>query len=292
MRLRHMSHRTEASYLHYILDYIRFNDKRHPAQMGVDEVRKYLSHLAIEKEVAASTQNLALSALLFLYRQVLKVELHNLEGVERAKKPKRLPTVFTKTEVRTILDNADGVYQLFLSLLYGTGMRLSEGLSLRVKDIDFEQLSLTIRDAKGQQDRITMLPQKLVGPLKKQLEYARALHELDLQEGYGEVELPYALARKYPRAARRWEWQYVFPAAKRSTDPKTGRVGRHHIFETSIQRAMRQAMVKANIAKQASVHNLRHSFATHLLESGYDIRTVQELLGHQDVKTTVVGLKD
>lgn len=288
LRLKHMSRRTETSYVYYILDFIRFHGKRHPNEMGVEEIRAYLSHLATKNNVAASTQNVALSALLFLYRQVLKVNLPDIENIERARRSRRVPVVFTRGEVEQVLSRASGIHHLILSLLYGTGMRLSECLSLRVKDLDFERLEVTVRDGKGEQDRRTMLPRKLVPAVHRQLEYARHLHQLDLEEGFGEVEMPYALARKYPNAAKEWGWQYVFPAAHRSKDSRTGRVGRHHLLEHAVQRAMKKAVRAAGIHKHASVHTLRHSFATHLLESGYDIRTVQELLGHKDVKTTMV----
>jgi integron integrase len=288
LRLKHMSRSTEKSYLYYILDYIYFHNKRHPQEMGVDEIRAYLSHLAMQKNVAGSTQNVALSALLFLYRQVFRSDLPDIDNIERARRPKRLPVVLTRREVQEVLAIVDGVEGLFLQLLYGTGMRLMEGLRLRVKDIDFEQKEIIIRDGKGEQDRMTMLPEKLLEPLRQQLVYAQALHQIDLSMGWGEVELPYALAIKYPNAARSWKWQYVFPSPTRSVDPRTGRKGRHHLSEDRIQRSMKRALRQTEINKNASPHTLRHSFATHLLESGYDIRTVQELLGHKDVQTTMV----
>ena len=288
LRLRHMSRSTEKSYLYYILDYIYFHNKRHPQEMGVNEIRTYLSHLAMQKNVAGSTQNVALSALLFLYRQVLKSDLPDIDNIERARRPKRLPVVLTRREVQEVLAIVDGVEGLFLQLLYGTGMRLMEGLRLRVKDIDFEQKEIIIRDGKGEQDRITMLPEKLLEALRQQLVYAQALHQIDLSMDLGEVELPYALASKYPNAARAWKWQYVFPSPTRSVDPHTGRKGRHHLSEDRIQRSMKRALRQTDINKNASPHTLRHSFATHLLESGYDIRTVQELLGHRDVQTTMI----
>jgi integron integrase len=238
--------------------------------------------------VAGSTQNVALSALLFLYRQVLKSDLPDIDNIERARRPKRLPVVLTRREVQEVLAIVDGVEGLFLQLLYGTGMRLMEGLRLRVKDIDFEQKGIIIRDGKGEQDRMTMLPEKLLEPLRQQLVYAQALHKIDLAMGLGEVELPYALAIKYSNAARSWKWQYIFPSPTRSVDPRTGRKGRHHLSEDRIQRSMKRALWQTEINKNASPHTLRHSFATHLLESGYDIRTVQELLGHKDVQTTMV----
>ncbi len=288
LRLKHMSRRTEVSYLHYVVDYVRFHGRRHPQEMGVPEIRAYLSHLAIEGKVAASTQNVALSALLFLYRSVLHKGLSDIGNIERARRPKRVPAVFTSAEVHAVLAELSGTHHLIISLLYGTGMRLSECLSLRVKDVDVALLQITVRDGKGERDRTTMLPMKLLEPLKRQLAMAKLLHRQDLAEGYGATDLPNALARKYPDAAKSWAWQYVFPAAKRSVDPRSGRVGRHHTLEDSVQRAMKKAMEKAGITKHGSCHTLRHSFATHLLENGYDIRTVQELLGHKDVKTTMV----
>ncbi|MFM5887313.1 MAG: integron integrase [Dolichospermum sp.] len=288
LRLKHMSRSTEKSYLYYILDYIYFHNKRHPQDMGVDEIRVYLSHLATHKNVAASTQNIALSALLFLYRQVLKSDLPDIDNIERARRPKRLPVVLTRKEVQQVLAIADGVEGLFLQLLYGTGMRLIEGLRLRVKDVDFEKKEIIVRDGKGEQDRMTMLPEKLLDQLQQQLVYAKALHDIDLSMGLGEVELPYALAVKYPNAARDWRWQYIFPSPTRSIDPRTGRKGRHHLSEDRIQRSMKRALKQVEINKNATPHTLRHSFATHLLENGYDIRTVQELLGHKDVQTTMI----
>ena len=288
IRLKHMSRSTEKSYLYYIIDYIRFHNKQHPQDLGVEEIRCYLSYLATDKKVAASTQNIALSALLFLYRQVLQVDLPHIDNIERARRPKRLPVVLTREEIKAILSQIEGVEHLVISLLYGSGMRLMEGLRLRVKDVDFSQRSIIVRDGKGKQDRITMLPEKLIEPLKRQLTHAQSLHHLDLAEGLGAVELPYALARKYPHAPREWQWQYVFPSPTRSLHPETKRKGRHHLSEDRIQRAMKKARKKAGITKNATPHTLRHSFATHLLEDGYDIRTVQELLGHKDVKTTMI----
>jgi integron integrase len=288
IRLKHFSLQTEKSYVYYITQFILFHNKRHPRDMGVDEIRAYLTHLAVEKNVAASTQNIALSALLFLYKQVLQIDLPYIDQIERAKKPKRVPVVYSRAEVKSILANLEGTPYLIASLLYGCGLRLTECLSLRVKDLDFEYRQITIRDGKGAQDRITMMPNSLIEPLKLQLERAKILHQQDLASGYGAVYLPYALERKYPRAHRDWIWQYVFPAATRSIDPRTNVSRRHHVYPDSIQRAVKIAIQTAKITKHGSCHTFRHSFATHLLEDGYDIRTVQELLGHKDVKTTMI----
>ncbi|MEM9119236.1 MAG: integron integrase [Cyanobacteria bacterium P01_F01_bin.56] len=288
IRLRHFSLKTEKSYIYYIRDFILFHQKRHPSEMGVDEIRSYLSHLAIDRQVAASTQNVALSALLFLYKQVLELELPYIENIERANRPKRLPVVFTRTEVKQLLSHLDGMNHLIVSLLYGSGMRLMEGLRLRVKDLDFEYRQITIRDAKGHKDRVTMLPTATIEPLKLQLQKTQQLYQQDLAMGYGSVELPYALARKYPNAEKEWKWQFVFPSWKRSIDPRSQQIRRHHVYEQSIQRAVKKAVQAAGIHKHGGCHTLRHSFATHLLEDGYDIRTVQELLGHKDIKTTMI----
>jgi integron integrase len=287
-RLKHFSLKTEKSYLFYIRDFILFHKKRHPKDMGVEEIRAYLSHLAVERHVAASTQNVALSALLFLYAQVLSINLPYIDSIERANRPARLPVVLTRAEVKAILAQLSGIQQLIASLLYGSGMRLSEGLSLRVKDVDFAYRQITIRDGKGQVDRITMLPTSIIEPLQQQLQQTKLLHERDLSEGHGDVYLPYALEQKYPRANRTWAWQYIFPSARRSTDPRSGLVRRHHVLPDSLQRPFKIALQRSGIHKHASCHTLRHSFATHLLEDGYDIRTVQELLGHKDVRTTMI----
>jgi integron integrase len=261
---------------------------RPPRELGVEEIREYLSHLAVEKHVAASTQNIALNALLFLYKQVLAIDLPYIDNIERAKQPERLPVVFTPEEVRRILNQLEGLPHLVASLLYGSGLRLGECLRLRVKDIDFTYQQITIRDAKGYKHRVTMLPQTLIAPLKQQILVAKRIHQQDLAEGFGAVELPYALARKYPNAARTWHWQYVFPARNRFRDPRSGIVRRHHLLEDVIQKSVRQAIRQTKITKHGSCHTFRHSFATHLLQDGYDIRTVQELLGHKDVKTTMI----
>jgi integron integrase len=288
LRRRHYSIRTEQAYLGWIRKFILFHKKRHPRHLSEADVGAFLSHLAVDRNVAASTQNQALSALLFLYREVLGQPLESIERVERAKKPERLPVVFTPEEVQAILLQLDGVLWLITSLLYGTGMRLLECLRLRVKDIDFNYRQIVIRDGKGAKDRVTVLPATLIGPLERQLARAKTLHEQDLAEGSGRVFLPFALARKYPNAETEWAWQYVFPARRLSFDPRGQIYRRHHVAESVVQRAIKNAINAAGITKPGSCHSLRHSFATHLLESGYDIRTVQELLGHADVSTTMI----
>ena len=287
-RLRHLSLRTEQAYLQWIRRYIFFHHKRHPDQMAEAEIRAFISHLAVERGVTASTQTVALSALLFLYRDVLKQDLPYVSNIERAQKPKRVPVVFTRDETKRVLANLQGTHALIAGLLYGSGLRLMECARLRVKDIDFNYRQITVRDGKGEKDRITMLPARLKHPLMRHLQRVRTLHLDDLAAGYGEVFLPYALAVKYPNAPTMWAWQYVFPAASLSTDPRSGVRRRHHVSQSAIQKAVRDAIRKAGISKHASCHTFRHSFATHLLEQGYDIRTVQELLGHKDVKTTMI----
>jgi integron integrase len=289
LRLRHYSLRTEQAYVHWVKRYILFHGKRHPAEMGKAEVEAFLTHLAVERHVAASTQTQALSALLFLYKEVLSVELPWLSELTRAKRPARLPTVLTREEVRLLLRCVDDpTLALVIRLLYGTGMRLLEALRLRVKDVEFARREILVRDGKGGKDRVTMLPASLVEPLQAHLRVVRAQHAADLRMGHGEVWLPDALAVKYPNAVRDWGWQYVFPAAAFSVDPRSGAVRRHHLDEKRVQRAVRRAAQRAGLVKPVSPHTLRHSFATHLLEGGYDIRTVQELLGHSDVSTTMI----
>ncbi|HVS27665.1 MAG TPA: integron integrase [Burkholderiales bacterium] len=288
IRVRHYSRRTEQAYVHWTKRFIYFHNKRHPATMGEREVTEFLNHLAVQRQVAASTQNQALCAVLFLYKEVLGKELQWLDNLQRAKQPARLPVVFTSAEVKAVLAQLDGTKWLMASLLYGCGLRLSECLRLRVKDIDFGYGQLIVRDGKGAKDRVTMLPQNLVEPLKRHLEKVKALHGRDLAAGYGEVALPYALGRKYPNAGREWGWQYVFPSMRLSAEPETGVIRRHHLYDNILQRAIKEAVRKAGVNKPASCHTLRHSFATHLLQNGYDIRTVQELLGHQDVSTTMI----
>jgi integron integrase len=287
IRLKHYSIRTEQAYLGWIKQYIIFHKKRHPSEMGSAEVSQFLTHLAVKRKVAASTQNQALSALLFLYSQVLQQPFDWMEDVQRAKKPAKLPVVFTKEEARAILRQLNGSKWLMLSLLYGSGLRLMECLRLRVKDIDFGYGQIVLRDEKGQKDRVTVLPEALKEPLRRHLEKVK-VHQKDLKEGFGEVYLPFALEKKYSKASREWGWQYVFPATKRSIDPRSGVVRRHHIDETVLQGAVKEAIQAAGITKSGSPHTFRHSFATHLLEAGYDIRTVQELLGHKDVSTTMI----
>ncbi len=288
IRLKRYSIRTENAYIHWIRRFILFHGKRHPREMGAPEVEAFLSDLAVQRNVAASTQNQALAAILFLYRDVLSIELPWLQDVVRAKRPARLPVVLTRREVEAVLARLDGRDWLMASLLYGAGLRLMECVRLRVKDIDFAMRQIVVRDGKGAKDRVTMLPEKLLSPLHLQLEKAKAVHEADLAAGFGEVYLPYALAQKYPNAPREWGWQYVFPASRRSIDPRSGVERRHHRDPKTLQRSVRNAVRAAGLTKSASCHTFRHSFATHLLEAGYDIRTVQELLGHADVKTTMI----
>jgi integron integrase len=288
IRLKHYSLRTEQAYVDWIRRYILHHGKRHPSDMGAAEVEAFLTHLAAVREVAAATQNQAKSALLFLYKEVLGIEPPWLEHVEKAKAPRRLPVVLTREEVAVVLQQLQGVHALVGNLLYGTGMRIMEGVRLRVKDVEFARRLIIVRDGKGQKDRVAMLPDRVVSPLQTQLARARAVHERDVAAGFGRVWLPYALARKYPNASREWGWQYVFPTSQRALDPRTGEARRHHLSDQAFQRAMRQAVRDARLPKPATPHTLRHSFATHLLESGYDIRTVQELLGHSEVSTTMI----
>jgi integron integrase len=288
LRVKHYSLRTEHVYVGWIRRFVLANGKRHPREMGGAEVERFLSQLAVRGRVAASTQNQALSALLFLYREVLGIELPWLHNVTRAKRPQRLPVVLSRDEVKQILAAMDGRPWLLASLLYGTGMRLMEGLRLRVKDLDFGRGEITIRDGKGGKDHHTMLPRVLAEPLRREVDRARVLHQSDLAAGHGAVWLPFALARKYPAAPREFGWQYVFAATRRSIDPRDGTERRHHFDDGMLWRALKRACREAGVVKPVSAHTLRHSFATHLLESGSDIRTVQELLGHKDVKTTQI----
>lgn len=287
IRLRRMSYRTEQTYVDWAKRFILFHNKRHPQEMGAPEIEAFLAHLVNQRNVAASTQNQALHALLFVYREMLQIELPRL-GLPVAKKEPRLPEVFTQSEVQAILAQMEGRKWLMASLLYGTGMRLRELLRLRVKDLDFTRNQIIVREGKGHKDRVTMLPQTLKGPLREHLNKVSQAHQVDLREGFGNVELPFALVKKYPQAERQWKWQYVFPAPKRSIDPRTKIERRHHLDPSVLQKAVKLALRQAGVTKHGSCHTLRHSFATHLLESGYDIRTVQELLGHADVSTTMI----
>ena len=288
IRIRHYSPRTEQAYVHWIRRYILFHELRHPAEMGKPELNAFLSHLAVREHVSASTQTQALSALVFLYRNVLDGEVGLLEGVVRAKRPARLPVVLTRDEARQLFANMDGVVLVACRLLYGSGLRLLECLHLRVKDIEFERNEITVRNGKGQKDRMTVLPASCKQPLLDHLAKVRRQHEGDLRQGLGRAPLPGALARKYPNADRQWGWQYVFPASSHYTDRHTGVRHRHHLHETVVQKHMGEAVRLAKIVKPATPHTLRHSFATELLRTGHDIRTIQELLGHSDISTTMI----
>ena len=288
IRLKHYSIRTEQAYTDWIKRFVLHFDKQHPRDLGAAEVEQFLTYLAVEGNVAASTQNQAKSALLFLYKEVLAMELPWLDNVERAKVPKRLPVVLNRDEVQAVLSRLSGTHWLIASLLYGSGMRILECLRLRVKDVDFKRREILIRDGKGFKDRVTMLPVTLAATLTAHVAKVRELHTADLEKGYGSVYLPDALARKYPNAAREWGWQYVFPSGKLSLDPRGDETRRHHVQDQAVQRAVKQAVRDADLSKPATPHTFRHSFATHLLEGGYDIRTVQELLGHSDVSTTMI----
>ena len=288
IRKRHFSRRTEKSYVGWIRRFILFHGKRHPSEMGEAEISRYLSHLAVSGKVSASTQNQALSALFFLYRQVTCREVEWVEGVVRAKRPLHLPVVLTREEVLVVLNHLQGIEWMMASLLYGAGLRLLECCRLRVKDVDLVKRGIVVRDGKGGKDRVTLLPEKVAEPLRAHLRMVRKQHEADLAGGAGSVELPWAVERKYPRAPWEWGWQWVFPATRFYVHPAVGRKRWHHLHESVLQKAVREAVCRAGIAKPATCHALRHSFATHLLEDGYDIRTIQELLGHSDVSTTMV----
>ena len=288
MRTSHYASKTEESYLGWIRKFIVFNNKQHPNELGEVEIKNYLEHLAIKQHVSSSTQNQALCAIVFLYKRVLKKNLGDFGELTWAKKTERLPVILGPEEIKKLMAQLKGTYWIMANLLYGSGLRLNECLKLRVKDVDFIYNQITIRDSKGDKDRVTMLPERVVDQLKKHLEKVRRLHEQDIRKGYGRAHLPNALGRKYPNADKEWGWQYVFPSEHLSVDPEDGVLRRHHLYETVLQKAIKEAVRKAGIAKPASCHTLRHSFATQLLQAGYDIRTVQELLGHKDVKTTMI----
>lgn len=288
LRVKHYAIRTEQAYVGWIKRFLRYHGNRHPHDLGGAEVAAFLTYLAVDQHVAASTQNQALSALLFLYREVLKQELHYPIDTVRAKESQHLPAVLTKDEARRVIAQLSGIHQLLAKLLYGSGLRLLECLRLRVKDLDFERRAIIVRDTKGDEDRVTMLPDSLIEPLREHLQRVKRLYQEDLAKGYGAVYLPDALDRKYPNAAREWIWQYVFPSDQLSKDPRSGVVRRHHLDESGLQKAVRRAARAAGIEKRVTCHTFRHSFATHLLENGYDIRTVQELLGHKNVRTTMI----
>ena len=289
LRNRHYSLRTEKTYIGWVRQYILYHKKRHPREMGVPEINAYITHLVNQKAVSASTQNQAISAILFLYRNVLQIELDEKALVPiRPTRPKRVPTVLSRDEVKKVIAHMQGIYKIMTQIMYGSGLRLMEVMRLRVKDLDFANRQIIVRDGKGENDRVTTFPAALLEPLRLQLQQVKAQHELDLSLGNGTVHLPYALARKYPNADREFVWQYVFPAPDLSIDPVSGVKQRHHLNEANLQRAVRQAAKLARMDKPVTPHAFRHSFATHLLENGYDIRTVQELLGHKDVKTTMI----
>ncbi len=288
IRARHYSRKTEDAYVAWIKRFIFYHGKRHPAEMGAAEITRFLSSLAIDAKVSASTQNQAMSALLFLYREVLDQAVPWLDGIVHAKTPRRLPVVLTRDEVRSVLGRLDGTLRLMATLLYGAGLRLLECARLRVKDVDFASNQMLVRGGKGDKDRVALLPRAVKSDLTRHLEVVRTQHREDLQRGAGWVELPTALARKYPNAGREWGWQWVFPATRIYGDRETGQRRRHHLHESVLQRAVKEAVRQAGLAKPASCHTFRHSFATHLLEDGYDIRTVQELLGHKDLSTTMI----
>ncbi len=288
MRVQHYAIRTEQTYIEWIRRFILYHKKRHPKDMREPEVAEFLTHLSVKRNVAPATQTLALNALVFLYRKVLNDPLGEIHGIIRSKRNEKIPVVLSELEVTHLLSNLEGIHWLVACMLYGSGLRLMECIRLRVKDLDFNRLSITVRQGKGGKDRVVTLAKHLVTPLKRHLESVKTTHERDITEGYGRVYLPYALERKYPKAAADWGWQYVFPATKRSVDPRSRKTRRHHIDETTVQKAVKNAVRRAGINRPASCHTLRHSFATHLLERGADIRTVQAQLGHSDVKTTEI----
>jgi len=289
IRLKQYSPRTEETYTHWVREYILFHNKRHPREMGVLEINRFITHLVVERKASASTQNQALSAILFLYRNLLHIELDesSLDFI-RPKKGKRVPVILSREEARAIIEKLTGPYKLMVQVMYGSGVRLMECLRLRVKDIDFENHQILVYDGKGGDDRVTMLPDSILVPLREHLQQIKVLHQKDVAAGFGSVYLPFGLDKKFPNVHKQWIWQYVFPASVLSADPQTGIVRRHHIHETALQKSIRAAAHLAQVDKRVTPHTFRHSFATHLLQNGYDIRTVQELLGHKDVKTTMI----
>jgi integron integrase len=288
IRLRHLSRRTEKSYVGWVRRFVRYHGMRHPRELGAEEIRQFLTHLAVEGRVGASTQNQALSAVFFLYKSVLDLDVGWVDGIVRAKRPVRVPTVLTPGEARAVLARMTGTPRIVADLMYGAGLRLSETLELRIKDVDFAGNELVVRSGKGAKDRRTVLPASVQGGLAEHLTRVRDQHDRDIARGWGWVALPDALGRKYPGAGREWSWQWVFPATRAYRHEETGQVRRHHLHQTVVQRAVRDAAQAAGVAKRVTCHTLRHSFATHLLHAGYDIRTVQELLGHRDVSTTMI----
>jgi integron integrase len=288
LRTKHYSYRTEQAYVDWIKRFIIFHNKRHPRDMGAEEVQAYITYLANERRVAASTQNQALSAIVFLYKYVIQKEIILPSDILRPGRPERLPTVLSHQEAMAVIGKMKGTPKLIVQLLYGSGLRITECLRLRIKDLDFANHQVIVRDGKGENDRATVLPDSLVSALKSQIEISRLIHQKDLKEGFGEVSLPYALDKKYPNAPREFPWQYVFPSLNRSVDPVSKRTKRHHLDVTVVQKAVRQAVLSAGLDKPVSPHTFRHTFATQLLQNGYDIRTVQELLGHKDIKTTMI----
>lgn len=288
LKARHYSHKTEQAYAHWVARFLHFHPGRHPAEMAEPDINRFLTHLAVKEKVSASTQNQALAALLFLYRHVIGRDIGGLGEVIRARKPERRPVVMTREEVKAVLANLTGDKRLMASIMYGAGLRLMECLRLRVQDIDFSRNEILVRDGKGAKDRMTMLPESTKAPLQDHLKQVKTIHQQDVADGWGRVLLPNALDRKYPTAPQDWRWQWVFPQEHRWKNTKTGEEGRHHVHETILQRAVKEAVRQAGVVKHVGCHSFRHSFATHLLEAGYDIRTIQELLGHKDVTTTMI----
>ncbi len=289
IRLKQYSYRTEKTYIQWVREYILFHNKRHPREMGVTEINQFITHLVVERKASASTQNQAISAILFLYRNTLHIELDQSSlNFIRPKKGKRVPNVLSAKEARAVISNMTGQYKLMAQIMYGSGLRLMECLRLRVKDIDFENHRIIVYDGKGGDDRVTMLPDSIIAPMRQHLAHTKAIHQKDLAAGLGSVQMPFALDKKYPAAHKQWIWQFIFPAPTLYTETETGITRRHHIHETALQKAIRAAAKIAKLDKRVTPHTFRHSFATHLLQNGYDIRTVQELLGHKDVKTTMI----